>query len=142
MTKPFRAESKGQEALIGSEDVDRAFNRANPAIDNGLILASAPPASMRSAYPNLIKLNASPMLCDPAAQAVATEWTGPLRPYLIETFPAAMFTRILGTKYGLTFLNDLLKLFCVSMISLKLPMPPIMKKHSAHLIVVPRLFIV
>ena len=41
------------------------------------------------------------MACAPVAQAVATAWLGPCSPWAMLTAPAAMLTRVLGTKKGL-----------------------------------------
>lgn len=38
------------------------------------------------------------MECAPVAQAVETEWLGPLKPCLMLIIPAAMFVNIRGTK--------------------------------------------
>ena len=38
----------------------------------------------------------------PVAQAVTTEWLGPLKPYLIETWPEARLISAEGMKNGLT----------------------------------------
>ncbi len=51
---------------------------------------------------NPAHLNASPIACAPVAQAVATAWLGPCRPCAMLTAPAAMLTRVLGTKKGLS----------------------------------------
>ena len=47
-------------------------------------------------------LKASPMAWAPVAQAVATAWLGPRKPWAMLTAPAAMLTRVLGTKKGLS----------------------------------------
>jgi len=57
----------------------------------------------------MIILKASPMAWTPVAQAVDTEWFGPMSPYLMLMCPAAMFTRILGTKNGLTFFKPCIR---------------------------------
>ena len=54
-------------------DVHSALARENPAIANGVIAASVPPATMTSASPNAMSLDASPMLCAPVAHAVTQE---------------------------------------------------------------------
>jgi hypothetical protein len=68
--------------------VERACACANPATPSGLIVDSAPPASMMSASPSLIIRAASPIECAPVEQAVTTEWFGPISPYLIEHLAA------------------------------------------------------
>ena len=50
---------------------------ANAAIVKGKTAASVPPATMISASPFLISLNASPMACAPAEQAVDVAKFGP-----------------------------------------------------------------
>jgi hypothetical protein len=51
-----------------------------PAMPIGQMAASAPPATMMSASPYLIIRAASPIAWAPVAQAVTTEWFGPLKP--------------------------------------------------------------
>ena len=46
------------------------------------------------------------MGAEPVVQAVETQWLGPSSPCCMETAPAAMFARILGTRKGLN-LQDL-----------------------------------
>ena len=75
---------------------------AKPATPSGLIVLSAPPASMMSASPSLIIRAASPIECAPVEQAVTTEWFGPIRPYLIETWPEVRLISRPWTKCGLT----------------------------------------
>jgi len=65
--------------------VESALAAAKPAIPRRQIAASAPPATITSASPYLISLVASPMAWVQVAQAVTTEWFGPLNPYLMET---------------------------------------------------------
>jgi hypothetical protein len=62
--------------------------------------ASAPPATITSASPSAISRAASPSACTPVAQAVTTEWFGPLKPYLIETWPEARLISAEGMKKG------------------------------------------
>ncbi len=66
------------------------------------IAASAPPATMTSASSHWIRRAASPSACAPVAQAVTTAWFGPLKPYLIETWPEARLISADGMKNGLT----------------------------------------
>ncbi len=40
------------------------------------------------------------MACTPVAQAVTTEWLGPLKPYLIDRLPDARLLRAEGMKNG------------------------------------------
>ncbi len=59
----------------------------------------------------MIMRAASPIAWLPVAQAVTTEWLGPRKPYLIETWPETRLIRQDGTKNGLTaaralFLQD------------------------------------
>ena len=49
--------------------------------------ASEPPAIIAFAAPLLIISPASPIEWAPVAQAVTTEWLGPLKPYFIEIWP-------------------------------------------------------
>ena len=55
--------------------------------------ASAPPAIIIFATPLFIISEASPIECAPVAQAVTTEWLGPLNPYWIEILPANRFIK-------------------------------------------------
>ncbi len=64
------------------------------------IQASAPPQIATSTSPARIMRAASPIACTPAAQAVTGAPNGPLNPYLIETCPAAKFTRNEGMVKG------------------------------------------
>jgi hypothetical protein len=75
---------------------------AKPATPIGQIVPSAPPASMMSASPSLIIRAASPIECAPVEQAVTTAWFGPIRPYLIETWPEIRLIRRPWTKCGET----------------------------------------
>ncbi len=45
---------------------------------------------------------ASPTAWAPVAQAVTTEWLGPLKPWRMETWPEARLIRDEGMKKGLT----------------------------------------
>ena len=45
---------------------------------------------------------ASPIACEPVAQAVTTAWFGPLKPNSIDTTPAARLISEPGMKNGLT----------------------------------------
>lgn len=65
------------------------------------LLQRQPPATGGTSH-NPAHLNASPIACAPVAQAVATAWLGPCRPCAMLTAPAAMLTRVLGTKKGLS----------------------------------------
>jgi hypothetical protein len=67
--------------------VDSARQAAKPAMPMRQTAASAPPATITSASPSMISRAASPMACAPVEQAVTTAWLGPLKPYLIETWP-------------------------------------------------------
>ena len=62
MTKPSRSRSKGRLACSGSSlRVDIAFMDAKPAMVMGVMVASAPPASIMSASPWRMWRAASPM---------------------------------------------------------------------------------
>jgi hypothetical protein len=67
MTKPSRSLSNGRDALFGFslKFVDNARKLENPAIDNGLMLDSEPPATITSASPYSINLEASPIAFAP-----------------------------------------------------------------------------
>jgi hypothetical protein len=79
---------------------DSARDAQNPAMPISLTAASAPPATMTSASPSAIRRAASPSACTPVAQAVTTEWFGPLKPNLIETCPDARLISAEGMKKG------------------------------------------
>ena len=104
MTKPSRPLSYGRLACSGRSlnAVLSARAWAKPATPSGLIVLSAPPASMMSASSSLIIRAASPIECAPVEQAVTTEWLGPISPYLIETWPEVRLIRRPWTKCGLT----------------------------------------
>ena len=82
MTKPSRSLSQGREAAAGRslKPVDSAREAQNPAMPSSQTVASAPPATITSASPHMISRAASPMAWTPLAQAVTTEWFGPLKP--------------------------------------------------------------
>ena len=71
---PSRFLSNGLEASCAAllKDVDNARSLQNPAIERGLIEASVDPQTMTSASLCLINLKASPIACNPVAQAVLT----------------------------------------------------------------------
>src|ERR1700722_9404277 len=91
ITNPSRSRSHGREALVGVSlnPVESARDAQNPAIPIVLHAASAPPATITSASPNVISRAASPIACTPVAHAVTTLWFGPLNPYLMERLPDA-----------------------------------------------------
>ena len=94
-----------------------------PAIPISVIGLSAPPATITSASPYLIKRAASPIAWAPVEQAVATAWFGPLNPCLIDTCPDTKFIKAPGIKKGDTRLGPLsLSKLAVSAID---PNPPI-----------------
>ena len=101
-TKPLLSLSNGIEHLSGSVDEVSAVSESNVDIPIGETAASHPPATMTSASPYWIVLNASPMLLVPDAHAVTTSILFPLRPNWIATLPAAILLIIIGTTNGLT----------------------------------------
>ena len=80
---------------------------AKPATPRGVILASAPPQIIASAFPSWSNLKESPIAFEPAAQAVETEELGPFAPKAIAANPVAIFGIIIGTVNGLTLLGPL-----------------------------------
>ncbi len=104
MTNPSRLSSQGRDAFSGESLnlVAMARQAMKPAIPIGHTDASAPPATITSASPAWIRRLASPMAWAPVAQAVTTEWLGPLKPWRIETWPDARLIRAEGMKNGLT----------------------------------------
>src|SRR5262249_61219888 len=82
--------------------VDRRWQAWTPAMRRRQIAAWAPPATMTSASSSWMRRAASPNAWAPVAQAVTTEWFGPLKPYLIETWPEARLISAEGMKNGLT----------------------------------------
>jgi len=71
MTKPSRPRSNGRQALSGSSLrslVALIWQKA--PIVSGVIVASDPPASIATASPRLMISDASPMPCEPDAQAL------------------------------------------------------------------------
>ena len=88
------------------------------------IEASAPPATITSASPHWIRRIESPIAWAPVAQAVTTAWFGPLKPYLIDTWPEARLISALGMKNGETLRGPLrCNSTAVSAIALRPPMP-------------------
>ena len=75
---------------------------AKPATPSGLIVPSAPPATIMSASSSLIIRAASPIACAPDEQAVTTAWLGPISPYLIDTWPEIRLISRPCTKCGET----------------------------------------
>ncbi len=67
---------------------------------SGQIAPSAPPASMTSASSSAIIRAASPIAWAPVEHAVTTAWFGPIRPYLIETWPEIRLISRPWTKCG------------------------------------------
>ena len=102
MTNPSRSRSQGREARSGVSLnwVESARAAAKPAIPMRHTAASAPPATMTSASSNWISRAASPMAWAPVEQAVTTAWFGPLKPYLMETWPEARLMSAAGMKNG------------------------------------------
>ena len=97
---------------------------ANPATPIFVIGASPLPASITSAYPSFINLNASPILLLPVAHAVTIDVHGPLAPYFIAMLPAPRFMIVIGTKNGETLLDFPIAIFSVSLsIVIKPPIP-------------------
>ena len=94
--------SHGRDAAGGwsLKPVDSAREAQNPAMPSSHTAASAPPATITSASPHMISRAASPIACTPVAQAVTTEWFGPLKPYLIDTWPDARLISAEGMKNG------------------------------------------
>ena len=102
-TKPSRSASNGRDARSGSSlRLVMAFMAQNPAMVSGTMIASAPPAIIRSASPRSITLKASPMAWLPVAHAVTTEVFGPLAPKRMEMRPDAMLTISIGMRNGET----------------------------------------
>ena len=69
-------------------------------MQKGVTPASVPPAIITSAAPRRMTAAASPMPWLPDAQAVTTHELGPRRPSCIETWPADMFTIVIGIISG------------------------------------------
>ena len=85
------------EGWVGCPEA-RARSWRKPDIQNGEIPLSSPPATTTCASPCWIHRIASPMACAPLAHAVEGAAFGPVNPYRMLTFPAAILTRILGTR--------------------------------------------
>src|SRR5690606_37955589 len=85
--------------------VDMALSALNPATPISMTGASAPPQSAKSDSPRMMELYASPILCDPVAQAETAQKLGPLKPYFMETCPEAMSGINIGMKNGDTALG-------------------------------------
>ncbi len=65
--------------------------------------ASDPPARTMSHSPEAMRRSASWKAMTPDAQAATWHMTGPVRPYFIETWAAAMLPDSAGTANGLTW---------------------------------------
>ena len=83
-----------------SHDCDNARILANPAIVNGVTLASVPPQIIISASPAIISLIAIPIASVAEAHAEVTVWFGPLNPHRMDKCPPAILAIILGTNWG------------------------------------------
>jgi hypothetical protein len=71
MTNPSRSMSNGRQAFSGSSLRSLvALIWQNAPIVSGVIVASEPPASMATAAPRLMISAASPIPCEPDAQAL------------------------------------------------------------------------
>src|SRR6185369_17994322 len=100
-TKPSRSLSQGREAVLGSSlRSDSARAAAKPPTPRGDTHDSEPPATITSASPLSIIRADRPMACRPVVQAVTTAMFGPLKPYLIDTWPEIMLMIDAGTKNG------------------------------------------
>eukprot|EP00966_Prymnesium_polylepis_P024219 557887-Prymnesium_polylepis.1 len=79
ITKPARFASKGRLAVSGESlaVVHMARMLVKPAKPSAVTAASVPPASMTSASPYWMYLNASPIACVPVAHAETTPKLGP-----------------------------------------------------------------
>lgn len=102
ITKPSRLRSKGREASCGcsAKPADSARAAAKQPRVTRSIAASVSPHMAISASPLLMSLAASPIACTPAAQTVTGAPSGPLKPYRMETCPAAMLARKDGAVNG------------------------------------------
>ena len=124
ITNPLLSLSNGIEALKGFSCVESAVSAENPPTPIGQTDASVPPASIISASPYWIYLNASPIECVPVAHAVTMFKHLPLQPNWIATFPAAIFVIIIGTNIGLILPGPFSSNFLCSLsIACKLPTP-------------------
>ncbi len=85
---------------MGSGLRERAFIRANPETQTGVIMASVPPARATSQAPVRSSRAAVWMAVAPEAQAVAVCITGPVAPNSMASRPAAMFGRKAGSVMG------------------------------------------
>ena len=94
---------------------------------------SAPPATITSASPYSIMRADRPMACRPVVQAVTTAMFGPLKPYLIDTWPEIMLMIDAGTKKGEMRRGPrLTSSACVSSIIGRPPMPEPMLHADAR----------
>ena len=73
---------------------------AAPPSPVGEVACSAPPATITSQVPYWIMRMASAILCEPVLQAETIEIFGPLKPLMMEIWPATMLTMLAGTKNG------------------------------------------
>ena len=98
MTKPSRRASNGRD----TPSRDSAPMRLKAAMHRPVSAASVPPQTTTSASPRWITRSASPIACEPVAQAEASEKPGPWAPSRIAIVPAAALGIIIGTKCGET----------------------------------------
>ena len=81
---------------------------------------------MTSASPRWMTRMASPMQFEPVAHAVTTHEDGPWSLYVMETWPAAMFAIIIGTKNGLMREGPFAKYFSYCECIVSMPPTPVM----------------
>ena len=80
--------------------MESALIALKAATPTRVMLASAPPANMTSAWPRRMISVASPRAWLPEAQAVETQDSGPFSPSSIDTWAAAMLAITQGMKSG------------------------------------------
>ena len=102
-TKPSRSPSKGREAPAGSSlRFESAPMLPSAANATGRMAASVPPVTTTSTSPCSMSRCASTKACTPAAQAATEVMTGPVIPFWMLIWQAAIDGDIIGTVNGLT----------------------------------------
>ena len=108
----------------------------NPAMQIGVIAASAPPTITASARPLRISSNPSPIAVALAAHAVTGADVGPMAPMSMAISPAAILGIIIGHMYGLTRSGPLSRM--VWKLASKLAIPPIPVPYKISVARIPR----
>ena len=126
-TNPSRVRSNGRDAPCGSSfRFESAPMFASAAKAIGRSGASEPPATTTSHSPVAISRSASWNAMTPDAQAATWVMTGPVSPYFIETWAAAMLPDTAGIANGLTWPGPFSHSVLAPSITCSMPPPPVL----------------